>query len=1474
MGTRDTRIWLCLALLIPGAALAVDADGDGLDDDWETQWFGSTNAKPGDDPDGDGLDNATEQDLGTDPTALDSDLDFLTDGEEVELGTDPTLEDTDDDGLSDYAELRVQGTNPLLVDTDGGGIWDGEEVLIDLTVPSDPFDDLLDQDEDGLSYYRETLLGTDDLDTDSDDDGIEDGTEDANRDGVADIDLDGDGIFESYLGDETDPADADTDDDGLLDGWETWIYGTDPYDTDSDDDGLEDGEENNLRLADHECLDPAEPDSDWDGIGDAEEVDGSSSPCSPDTDKDGVLDISELFDGTDPASGVEAAHDNDGDGLSDDYEDAITGTDPWVADTDGDGLDDGEEHVGLDDRFETDPLDADTDDDGILDGNEGGILVREVTTEGTSPIDADTDSDDLSDAIERGLTAAETSELDPDATARAFVPDGDPSTTTDPLDADTDGDTLTDGEEDADGNGTQGLGETDPLDADTDNDAMDDGWEVAWSDPTLCDTDVGLDPLQPQDADEDLEGDGLTSLEEYELTVQTADGFVSHRTAPCVYDTDADGLGDGTEVYSSYQGGATDPLDADSDNDGLLDGIEDADADGGPDLVETDPTVVDSDNDGLTDGEEDIDASGDVDPWETDPLDADSDDDSLTDGIEVLTLGTDPLSTDTDEDGLDDGLEVGQLGDTDPNTRTDPTWHDTDSDGLSDGIEDANANGAQDAGETNALDHDSDDDDLADGIEDADQDGVRDADETDPMDADTDDGGVDDGTERKADFTDPLNGNDDLAGDPDGDGLTTSQELLIGTDPLDFDSDDDLIGDFDEVAGVGRDTDGDGVIDALDTDSDDDGLTDAQEAGDADLYTRPLDSDGDGLGDYLELDADGGGISDFREVMEHGTDPSDPDDDGVGWLEDGAAISGGCSTAGGGPGGAPWALMLAVLGVFGRRALATMFLVGTAQAAESPDARTTSVDAAPWRQDPADTGAGSTSAAPVLDSFDWRAGAWAHYLPNPLVVVDEASGTVLRPLVADRTELRLGASVGLFGVSELGVSVPFVGYQNASFPGYGLGQTDTTGLGRIHVFEKIKLAEAGGWSPVDLSVAVILDLPTATTDAWTGPQGFAQAPRLMVSRAEGPWTFVGRMGARIQDRTEIFGLVVDDQLEGAVGARYEAEALPVRAFSEMSFALPLHEGIGDAHHRHAELNAGGGWRLNSMVTLESGAALGIARGVPTPTTRVWAGVRLQPRDPRAKDSDLDGLIDEEDACPEQAEDFDFLMDEDGCPEEDADGDNIADIADSCPLDPEDDDGLGSDDGCPEVDHDLDRVLDELDACPTEPEDRDELMDEDGCPETDADEDGMADEDDACPLEAGEGEDGCPVAEVLATLTEERIEIHQQIRFETDSAVLTMGSHKVLDQVLGILRERSDLHVRIAGHTDDVGGDVYNQKLSDERAAAVKVWLVAKEPDLAERLSTEGYGLTQPLDTNRTNDGRARNRRVVFWVEDGATADAG
>lgn len=126
------------------------------------------------------------------------------------------------------------------------------------------------------------------------------------------------------------------------------------------------------------------------------------------------------------------------------------------------------------------------------------------------------------------------------------------------------------------------------------------------------------------------------------------------------------------------------------------------------------------------------------------------------------------------------------------------------------------------------------------------------------------------------------------------------------------------------------------------------------------------------------------------------------------------------------------------------------------------------------------------------------------------------------------------------------------------------------------------------------------------------------------------------------------------------------------------------------------------------------------------------------------DSDNDGIIDEEDLCPEEPEDFDGDKDEDGCPDivADTDGDGIFDDEDQCPREAEDLDGFKDQDGCPEADNDGDGVLDLDDLCPMALEDHDGFEDLDGCPENDNDKDGFADAQDECPDTPGKIR-GCP-----------------------------------------------------------------------------------------------------------------------------------
>ncbi|MEZ4398475.1 MAG: OmpA family protein [Kofleriaceae bacterium] len=99
-----------------------------------------------------------------------------------------------------------------------------------------------------------------------------------------------------------------------------------------------------------------------------------------------------------------------------------------------------------------------------------------------------------------------------------------------------------------------------------------------------------------------------------------------------------------------------------------------------------------------------------------------------------------------------------------------------------------------------------------------------------------------------------------------------------------------------------------------------------------------------------------------------------------------------------------------------------------------------------------------------------------------------------------------------------------------------------------------------------------------------------------------------------------------------------------------------------------------------------------------------------------------------------------------------------------------------------------------------------------------------------------------------------------INFDFNSDHLRAESKVVLDKIVAVLVAHPDWQLRIEGHTDNVGGAAYNQKLSEQRAAAVVAYLTGAKIAPA-RLSSSGAGLTSPIDSNDTDIGRARNRRV-------------
>jgi OOP family OmpA-OmpF porin len=105
-----------------------------------------------------------------------------------------------------------------------------------------------------------------------------------------------------------------------------------------------------------------------------------------------------------------------------------------------------------------------------------------------------------------------------------------------------------------------------------------------------------------------------------------------------------------------------------------------------------------------------------------------------------------------------------------------------------------------------------------------------------------------------------------------------------------------------------------------------------------------------------------------------------------------------------------------------------------------------------------------------------------------------------------------------------------------------------------------------------------------------------------------------------------------------------------------------------------------------------------------------------------------------------------------------------------------------------------------------------------------------------------------------------------VNFEFDRAEVRADAAVILDEAARLLRDNADVRVRIDGHTDATGPEAYNQGLSERRAEAVKNHLVENGIG-ADRLSTQGFGESEPIASNDTREGRALNRRVELKVLD-------
>ncbi len=225
----------------------------------------------------------------------------------------------------------------------------------------------------------------------------------------------------------------------------------------------------------------------------------------------------------------------------------------------------------------------------------------------------------------------------------------------------------------------------------------------------------------------------------------------------------------------------------------------------------------------------------------------------------------------------------------------------------------------------------------------------------------------------------------------------------------------------------------------------------------------------------------------------------------------------------------------------------------------------------------------------------------------------------------------------------------------------------------------------------------------------------------------------------------------------------------------------------------------------------------------------------------------------------------FIQDDAPFPDPDRDG--LHTRGDKCPNEAEDPDGFQDDDGCPDLDNDADGIADAKDRCPLRPETRNQIDDLDGCPETDDDGDGLIGSLDQCPAAAEtkngfKDGDGC--ADDLPDPVKSVVGVIDGIKFRGLTAQLLGTSLGTLDRIADVLKEFPDIKVEIAGHTDGRGREDVNRELSQQRAEAVREYLVSRGT-ARERVSAIGHGMDRPIATNRTQAGRASNRRVELKI---------
>ncbi|MDG1480529.1 MAG: OmpA family protein [Myxococcota bacterium] len=788
----------------------------------------------------------------------------------------------------------------------------------------------------------------------------------------------------------------------------------------------------------------------------------------------------------------------------------------------------------------------------------------------------------------------------------------------------------------------------------------------------------------------------------------------------------------------------------------------------------------------------------------SDPLSFDADGDGLSDAEEE-TIGTDPEDADTDDDGLSDGDEVDIYG-------SEPLSCDSDADGLLDGLE---------AGLTTADLDSQTDTTIGCFVEDTDPTTT-----TDPASADTDGGGLSDGDEdRNASGqvdqweTDPNDPSDDL--DSDGDGISDGlEEECGGSDSTDNDG--DGVPDADEGA---ADSDGDGTPDFCDDDDDNDGIPTAEEGS--------ADTDGDGTPDHLDLDSDDDGALDADEGTEDDDcdeirnfqDPNDADgpcgdpivgdtgDSGEYGFSGGSFTGGSCSTLSGRAALLP--ALLASLLIFGRRrrrlGLAVLLLPGAASAQE--------VNAQLFQ--PAMEGrlfavTDDTTVGPK--GYGWL--AMLNHANDPLIYrYDDGDARQDISLLGSVTTTNL---IGIANLRSLRFGIDMPLHLTAS--GYELESYSRRLLGDVRLEGKYELMSRLD-DGLGLSAGLGLGLPTGSGTSYLGASTGTLEAGLGASTGK-DFVLAANFGALLAPSNvaqSLGDLTTGSRLNVALGASAKVRD-PLWLAAELTGQRLL-----------ASPDAAGSMPLEATASLRAhprddmvatfGVGTGLSRGLGAPDFRLIAGIGFLPHTKAAPP------VRQPVAAATMAYTL-SVTDPEGQPIRA--WVNIPDLEQQFQLGVDGEYRGSAASGTYEV-----------------------IFDAKGYSRTRR-------------VLKGERDSTVSMDVVMrpsrVRVDAGRVHLTERIFFEYDSSVIKADSFGLLDELAQSITDHPEIRViEIQGHTDDQGEDAYNLNLSQERAEAVRIYLVSHGKVNPKRLTARGYGEVRPLQPNTSPEAQATNRRVEFHI---------